>query len=227
LLAAARKRFEAAHRARSERMARKALTEISSAFNWLEDTAYEERAHKLLHAAGRWTREHFGPGCKLTWTGTTYEHRCPVNVTHLRLGFSPALVVRQKVCVLCGADSSECAHLADREYLVPGGPGPLGRCRVCSLESCRHSADRTYWARPSAIGQGIDEMTEVSIVARPVQPDARVRGRPVDQATLEESLGPTFTFGKDTIWCSQCLEPCGGFQRLDDDPRREVERAKP
>lgn len=52
---------------------------------------------------------------------------------------------------------------------------------------------------------------------------------PVDRASLESELGPTFRYGEQTVWCSQCLDPCAGLNRIEGDPRIEsqhnVERA--
>src|SRR5207247_1710113 len=105
LLAKARRLFLRAQREsgpKGDQTARLALRTGYAALNWLEDTEHEERAHALLHEAGEWTRRTYPRTCSLTWTGTQYEHRCPVALAHLRFGLSVGMVVKAKRCVLCG-----------------------------------------------------------------------------------------------------------------------------
>ncbi len=217
LLAQAQRQFAQAQRARSEPMTRAALAVGFDAFNWLEDTRYQERAHRFLHKSGAWTRRAFPRGCALVWANGGYEHRCPVALAHLRVGLSAGMIVRIKRCTFCGQDASECPHMTDREYLVPGGPGPLGRCRACGEEVCHHKPSRRYWARPSRIVEPA-EIREVSLVSRPVQPTNRLIGQPIDGARLQAVLGPAFRYGVDAVSCSECLQPCQGFQRMAEDP---------
>ena len=223
LLRRGRQQFQRARAApdpsKSETLARASLETLYMAFNWLEDTTREDGAHDILHEVGRWTRLHFPLGCTIPWTGSQYERRCPLQLCHIRVGFSPGMIVGKKLCGLCGVDVSACPHLSSREYLVPGGRGPLDRCRVCLSETCRHSPDRRYWTRPGALVTEIVEILEVSMVTRPVNPAARLIGRPVDGTRLQAHLGPTFRYGVDTVDCSQCLVGCEGFTRFPGDSR--------
>ncbi len=207
-----------------ERLGRQALEVIHSAFNWLEDSKYEEDVHAELHEMGRSVRERFPEGCTLFWTEHGYEHRCPVALCHKRIGFSPAMIIRRWTCSICGDDVSECDHLGDHIYVVPGGPGQSGYCPVCIQESCDHSATQSFKVRPTAIITEVERLDEISVVHRPAQPDARLTAIPVDRDRLEAALGPEFRYGAHTVYCSQCLEPCPGFDRLPGDPQLNAGR---
>jgi hypothetical protein len=190
-----------------------ALAVAASALNWLEGTEFEDDAHRDLHEMGRYAREHFGEGCHLTWTGSQYEHRCPVVIAHKRFGFSIGFQTKAFLCSICGGDVSECEHLPGREYEVPSGPGPTGYCPVCILKECvEHLASQTYRVEPiSILMEG--EIEEISLVDRPRQPDARLTAVPIDGKRLANVLGKNFRPGMD-VSCSQCLGPCPGFAYL-------------
>ncbi len=203
----------------AERLARHALALAYSAFNWLEDTSFEEQVHEELHYMGRVTRDRFPDGCTLVWTGAQYENQCPVALAHKRFGFSPGMVVGKRSCSICGEDVSECPHSRKGTYKVRGGPSPAGYCPVCHEKECDHSPDLTYEVRQVSIITEIVRLEEISFVSRPVQPDARLQGVPFDADDLRRALGPRFRYGNDTVNCSQCHQPCEGFTRLPGDPR--------
>src|ERR1700687_2082909 len=102
LLRQARRQFRRAEAEldapKAEGAARSAIQSAYRAFNWLEDTAREEVAHETLHTIGRWTRERFPLGCTIPWTGEHYERTCPVQLCHIRVGFSPGMIVGAKLC---------------------------------------------------------------------------------------------------------------------------------
>jgi len=205
----------------AERLARSALALAYSALNWLEDTRFEDEVHEELHYMARVTRDRFARGCRFVWTGSQYEHRCPVALAHKRFGFSPGMVVGKRECSICGDDVSECPHLRNRTYQVPGGPGPSGYCPVCHQKECEHTSDVTYDVRPASIIKEIIRLDEVSLVSRPVNPSARLLAIPVNGQELRRNLGPRFRYGVDTVDCSQCRLPCPGFSPLKGDPRLE------
>src|ERR1700694_59552 len=205
----------------AERLARSALALAYSALNWLEDTRFEDEVHEELHYMGRLTRDRFSAGCTFVWTGSQYEHRCPVALAHNRFGVSPGVVVGKRECSICVDDVSECPHVRSRTYQVPGGPGPTGYCPVCHQKECEHTPDVTYEVRPASIIREIIRLDEVSFVSRPVNPKARLIAIPVNGEELRRSLGPRFRYGVDTVHCSQCRLPCPGFSRLPGGPRLE------
>jgi hypothetical protein len=202
--------------------ARQALSREASAFNWLEDSAWEEATHHELHRMGTTVHELFPDGCHLEWTDARYEHRCPVRIVHKRFGFSPSLRVRKKLCMICDGDASECPHLPNRLYPVVACRDDDGRCRICRESSCDHQPGIEYMTRMTVQITEIVAADEVSIVPRPVQPDARLIGVPIDTASLVAALGQDFTPGME-VHCSMCELPCDGVDRMPGDPRLEGE----
>jgi hypothetical protein len=195
----------------ADNRARRALAVAVSALNWLEGTEFEADAHATLHEMGRDVRRRFPDTCVVTWTGDHYSHTCPARLSHKRFGFSPGLVVGRKTCSLCGEDSSECEHLTTRKYLVKGGIGPGGFCVVCGKDECvEHSAQLDYWVRPIRRIEEVIEMTELSIVHRPRQPDARLQAIRLDKTELANQFGTRFNPG-EPLYCHYCLMPCEGF----------------
>jgi len=206
----------------AEEFARTALSLQYSAFNWLEDSEFEDEAHGELHEYGRQVRERFPDGCAMTWTGDAYEIRCPVVLCHKRFGFSPGFVVASRICTLCGLDASECDHSHSHWYEVSGGPGPAGICPVCHKEDCDDDPQQTYVVRAGTLIKKIIRMDELSLVHRPRQPDARLAALPVSRAELEDALGPEFVYGVHAVFCHKCLSPCPGLDRLPGDPRLDA-----
>lgn len=161
---------------------RAALVAMRSAMNWLEDTDLFDEAHAELDAAGAYTRRTFG--CWLHREGAEYQQRCPVALAHNRVGLSPAFGIEESECTICGQDPATCTHIAGRVY---GGQ----RC-----------------ARRITKGR----ILEVSLVARPAQPDARIFAMSITASELREALGPGFQPGMD-VSCDRCLSPCDGVSR--------------
>lgn len=202
--------------AQAETVARQALAVAESAWYWLEDTEFDEIAHNELHEYGRYVREHFPGGCHLDWDGGSYQITCPVKKAHKRMGLSPT-IVGKRLCSICSQPVSECTHMPGRRYEVAGGPNPLGYCLVCHRKDCdEHPAGNTFRVRASV--QVTDfTITEVSLVSRPVNPDARFISHPVDMKALRAHLGPEFEPGV-RVDCSACLSPCEGVLTLDVGP---------
>lgn len=188
---------------------RRSLALAASAYNWLEGTEFDELAHDEMHKYGRYAREHFPDRCQLEWTGSGYEERCPVAVAHKRLGFSIGFI-GDRVCSICQGDPSECIHTPGEFYEVEGGTDESGRCRTCFAEGCNsHVAGATYRVR--AVRRITNaEIQEISLVAKPKHPDARLTAVPVDLDALQEYLGPDFKPGM-RVSCDQCLKTCPGM----------------
>lgn len=159
---------------------REAIRLIASATYWLEDTNHFNAAHDDLHTFGSFAREHFPDDCALHWDGNTYSHICPVPIAHKRFGFSPEMVVKRHLCSLCGDDASECPHLPSQLYRVRGGPdfSPSGRCRVCMKDECDHDPNTRYLVTQVRIVDKIERMDGVAMLARTVQPNARLTAVP-------------------------------------------------
>lgn len=197
----------------AETVARSALADFASALNWAEDSALEGSVHARMDQAGRWVREEFG--CTLRRDGNEYSQTCPVALAHNRIGLSIGGYSR-KLCSICGDDFSECQHQPGVEYRVQGGVEPLGWCRVCGKrEGCEHLADETYRARLIVIVVEMD-LDEISLVAKPAYPDARLTSISYSVQELKDALGNDFEPGVE-VDCNRCLPPCGGLKRLGSD----------
>jgi hypothetical protein len=190
---------------------RECLAVAASAFYWLDRSELEEAAHSDLHKYGRFAREHFASGCEATWTGSRYELRCPVAIAHKRFGFSVGFTGK-RLCSICRDDLSTCEHERGALYEIEGGIFADGYCRVCEASDCTTHGAGTHQVRCGSI---VAEMTieELSMVDRPVQPDARLTAIPMDTKQLAEFLGPTFKPGMP-VSCDRCLSECPGFDSL-------------
>lgn len=192
---------------------RKCLAIAASAFYWLEESAFEDEAHDDLHKYGRFAREEFADGCHLSWNGRSYEHRCPVEIAHKRLGFSIGFL-GNRICSICGTDASECPHEQGAMYEVLGAKYHDGVCRVCGRDSCEDHVVGVPYRTRAAVRLTDLEIHEVSIVSKPKQPDARLTAVPYSTEALARFLGPGFRPGV-RVSCEKCLDPCEGIEPLD------------
>lgn len=167
----------------AESKARDALRLLRSAMDWLEDTERFEAAHEELDHAGRFTRETFG--CTFTFENGSYWQECPVALAHVRVGISPAIVIGRVECSICHGDPEDCPHITGRMY---------------EGERCIRNINE------------IKEFLEVSFVARPAQPDARIMRQSVDTNGLIAFLGAGFEVGMP-VNCDRCQSPCDGVSR--------------
>lgn len=163
---------------------RGALATLRSALNWLEDTENFEVAHDALDKAGKLARTVFPQGCALPYRDGGYFMECPVALAHNRVGMSAGFVARAVECSICGRDPDECPHITGRIY---------------DGERCVRTITEA-------------DVLEVSLVARPAQPDARIMSMSVDMSDLRESLGEEFVPGIP-VTCDRCLSPCNGVAR--------------
>lgn len=204
--------------AAAEARLREALHLVVGAFNWLEDTGLEDEALEFIHEVGKEAHERYPDGCRLLWDDSGYWQECPVWLMHKRVGLSPG-IVHGAVCSACGLDAAECEHSPNQVVTVHGGPGPSGRCPVCLKGACLHSPDHVYVVRPAVIP--IDaELQEISLVARPRDPDARITKQEIGESELR-AYGPALRYGEVEVLCSLCILPCPGLTRLPGDPQLE------
>ena len=169
----------------AEQKSRTALGTLRSAMDWLEDTQHFETAHKALDQAGRFVRQTFG--CHLTMEQGTYWETCPVSLAHNRVGMSPAVVIGAAECSVCGLDPEDdgCVHVTGRVY---------------DGEACVRVITE------------VSEVLEVSVVARPAQPDARIQRLSISPSALTKRLGPRFRPGMP-VNCDICLTECKDIRR--------------
>jgi hypothetical protein len=191
----------------AEALAREALPKFRSALDWAEDSDLEDAAHEALDGAGRYVRKTFS--CVLEYSDGSYYQTCPVALGHDRVGLSIGGVATRQ-CSLCDLDISECEHDPMTEYMIAGTTTPDGYCRICVEQDCsKHKSHLLYKANPVSI---ITEMMvdEISFVARPAQPDARILREELSTNHLQKLLGDQFVPGAPAP-CDRCLSDCGGL----------------
>jgi hypothetical protein len=162
---------------------REALRVLRSAMNWLEGTERFEVAHQFLDKAGSLAREVFSSGCELTYRDGSYYQECAAALAHSRVGMSAGYIVQESHCSICLEDLEDCPHVPGRFY------DGKACCRVVTQA----------------------DLLEVSLVERPMHPDARIESFPVDISDIKESLGPGFSVGMPVL-CDRCLSPCTGVR---------------
>lgn len=195
------------NRDEANQLAVSALRSYRSALNWAEDTSREDEAHQQMDAAGRRKRRTFE--CKVEYEDGTYFDTCPVSLGHVRVGFSVGGTATRR-CSLCADDLSVCEHDPARTYLVPGGSALDDYCRICMVKECdEHKTHLLYEATPVSVITEM-HMDEVSLVARPAQPDARIERESMSIERLRAGLGDDFSPGV-ALSCDKCLDDCDGL----------------
>ncbi|MEC3980419.1 hypothetical protein [Amycolatopsis sp. H20-H5] len=150
-----------------------------------EDTAQFEVAHTRLDAAGKLARDRFPKGCLLKFENGQYHQQCPVALAHNRVGMSVGMKIRAMECSICGGDPDECEHIRGREY---------------NGQRCIHRITDA-------------EIMEVSFVAQPAQPDARIESVSISTSELRDKHGDGFRAGMP-VTCDNCLSACGGVHQF-------------
>ena len=166
------------------RKLREALATLRSAMNWLEDTEHFEVAHAVLDEAGLLARTAFSEGCVLPYRDGGYFMECPVALAHNRVGMSAGFVARVVECSVCRHDPDECPHITGRIY-------DGKHCHRIVMQA---------------------DLLEISLVARPNQPDARIMSMSVGTSHLRQELGKEFVPGMP-VTCDRCLSQCDGVAR--------------
>lgn len=153
-----------------------------SAMNWLEDTEMFSQAHTVLDQIGAVTRKFKAEACVVENDNEVYFDTCSVSLAHSRVGLSPGFVVEEMVCSVCDADPRDCEHLSGEAY-----GGEIAH-RV--IKKAR--------------------LLEVSLVARPAQPDARITRVSLPSAAVRAALGEMPPGTK--LVCDKCLSACTGLR---------------
>jgi hypothetical protein len=184
-----------------------------SAMNWLEGAEGFDTAHEEIHEVGRTIRANYaGSMCKLgPRDDGSFSHRCPVFLCHKRFGMSIG-ATSDSICSICYTDASECPHIPGESYEVVSSNDPW--CNVCGKTKCSTHEVGTRYDTEAGMVVTNAVLHEVSIVARPAMPDARIREIPIDADAVEAAIGhlPPHAYLK----CDKCLDPCQGFDSLGD-----------
>lgn len=150
----------------------------------LEDTPRFELAHAELDNAGRLARTNFPIGCQFEIEDeSNYFVTCPVSLAHNRVGLSTGMIVREAECSICHVDPEDCIHITGRIY---------------DGQRCIRIIKRA-------------DILEVSLVARPNLPDARITRLSLNVSDIAKKLGPRFRPGMPVL-CDRCLSDCHGVR---------------
>ena len=153
-----------------------------AAIDRLDDEPEFDEAHETLDEVGEFVRRVRPDLCLLAPDGDGFLQECPVDLGHLRVGFSVGAEILESQCSICDQDPWECPHIPGESY------GGQQAARIITRA----------------------DFFEVSVVERPDFPDARIMGRPISRAEAEEALGAPLPPDARPI-CDRCLTPCPGI----------------
>ncbi|MGW1066280.1 hypothetical protein ACWD4F_17405 [Streptomyces aureus] len=149
------------------------------------DLALFDRADELLDEVGGLLRRGYPKACTMAYRDGVYYRECPVDLGHLRVGFSVETRVDESECSICGLDPDECDH-------VPGASYEGRECLVIITKA---------------------QILAVTLVANPRFRNARFRSLSLGTSTeLRAALGPNFRPGV-RLSCDKCLAGCHGLNR--------------
>lgn len=213
----------------AESQARSALKTACDAYDYIDDIAWDypehvlqldggelrtleellSRCHALAHRSGELVGGVFG--CAFEHEDGHWYDRCRLSLMHLRFGSSAGFTARY-VCTICKAAVGECLHERGIVYHVTATVTPEGFCDICGDRCEEHDPGATYGLRADLRLADI-EMQEVSMVARPRDPLARIQKRSVDETTLRTVLGRV-PHPDEHVECYLCMFPCRGFTQF-------------
>jgi len=181
-----------------------AVTSAVAAFNFLEDHPLREEAHKVVHRTAAVRGGLLG--CKIGLKGESLESECPVDLSHLRWGFSPGIVA-DFVCNICSSPIEDCDHIAGTTYVAVAGR--FGKvCSLCHSATCDHVEGEVYSIEAVSYATAI-RSEEVSVVERPLYPLARAAAFTLPRPPSQVELVAVET---GTLECNACLGPCRGMK---------------
>ena len=192
-----------------ESLGRAALNRAVNALNLLEDLDEEEDAHRLVHEIGAFVSWHFG--CRINFSDGHWRWHCPATFSHLRMGYSVGFTA-VRYCSICNEDMSRCEHMPNRLYTVR--VADVGQCPCGESPNCRHNEGDVLELRPHAVVKDAD-LHEVSLVARPRDPLARISAVSFDNQKMTTLAGREIPSGTIESECLHCRQSCTGMWRED------------
>ena len=191
----------------------KAVVSAIEALNYLEDHELMEDAHVAIHRTAFLKRGLFG--CPIVLRDEdVYWSECPINLSHLRVGVSAGLVSDFE-CSICGELVEDCDHQMNEYYPKVVTRNGDGKCNLCDSEACEHPEGETILARAYSTARNI-RTGEVSFVARPRYPLARIYGEAVDMGAFRDDASMRSAAMHGILQCDADLGPCKGFNDIRD-----------
>jgi hypothetical protein len=185
-----------------------------AALNYLEDHELAEVAHAAIHRAAFMRRGLFGCPIVLREDDEFWTN-CSMRMSHLRLGTSAGLISDFE-CSICGKLVEDCNHIMNEVY-YKSATHSGGKCSICGATTCEHEAGRAYptVAYANARNMGLEE---VSLVARPRYPQARIVEESVDLGPAGDDPRVRRAAQQHILNCDGCLGPCKGFNDMQNWP---------
>lgn len=182
------------------------------ALNYLEDHPLCETAHEAVHRSAFVKRGLLG--CPITLEDDDYWTDCPINLSHLRMGVSAGLIASFE-CSICGRLVEDCDHRMGEYYLKVAGRGDGGRCTLCDAINCSHGEGKAFMVQASAQSRDV-RAQEISLVARPRYPQARIVKMTTDVGDVEREPWVRIAAERGILNCDADLGPCNGFNDMRD-----------
>jgi hypothetical protein len=153
-------------------------------------------------------------GCQAQRENDRWFDVCRLSLMHLRAGMSPGFTAR-RLCSLCNQDFTVCDHIPGATYPVVATRLANGSCNICgSAERCAHTPDATYPVLAHGIVREVDGLDEISTVARPRDPLARINAIEIPADAIA-SL-PNHDAASALLHCESCIAPCKGFTSVEE-----------
>lgn len=194
-----------------EPMIRESEAAAVAALNYLEDHELAEVAHTAIHRAAFIRRGLFGCPIVLRdddefWTN------CSINISHLRVGMSAGLVSDFE-CSICGRLVEDCDHTMAEFYDKTVFRDDDGNCSICRATQCDHEIGKAYPTEAYANARNM-RAEEVSMVARPRYPQARITEESIDLGAMGDDPRVRHAAKHRNLNCDGCLGPCKGFNDM-------------
>lgn len=189
----------------------KSVASAIDALNYLEDHELMEEAHTAIHRSAFLKRGLFG--CPIVLRDDDeYWSECPINVSHLRLGVSVGMVSDFE-CSVCGELVEDCDHQMTDFYPKIATRRDNTGCNLCHDQKCEHIEGETYLVQAHATARNI-KTGEVSLVARPRYPLARIYAESVDMGKAHNDVSLRNAAAHGDLQCDADLGPCKGFNEM-------------
>lgn len=185
-----------------------------AALNFLEDHELADVAHAAIHRAAFMRRGLFGCPIVLREDDEFWTN-CSISMSHLRLGTSAGLISDFE-CSICGESVEDCDHIMNEVYCKTAAQSE-GRCSICGAPTCEHEAGKEYPTVAYANARNMG-LAEVSLVARPRYPQARIVEESVDLGPAGDDPRVRSAARQHLLNCDGCLGPCKGFNDMQDWP---------
>lgn len=196
-------------KARVEPLIREAESSAVRAFNYLEDHALGERAHRAIHQAAFVRRGLFG--CPIILRDGLLWTACSIHVSHIRVGFSVEIVCDFE-CSVCGRLVEDCDHDMGSTYELTIERGDAGLCGLHNRIDCEHPIGSPFRATAIATARSIKATTGVAVVERPRYPQARAKEITIDSEALAANELVRRAAEAGDLHDDECLGPCRGLR---------------